>query len=80
MWNQLPSWYFWVEGEKRSITCARRPNVLGKYVISCKLKFIFFFVKSTVGWRGSNGELQRCLGDWSSSYTRKGLGSWACLV
>lgn len=35
---------FWVEGEKRCIPCARKHDVLEKYVISCKLKNVFLGV------------------------------------
>lgn len=34
--------YFWVEGEMRFKTCARRHNVLERYVVSCKLKNLNF--------------------------------------
>ena len=34
--------YFWVEGERRCKTCARRHNILERYVISCKLKNLIF--------------------------------------
>lgn len=53
MWNQLPFWYFWVEGEKICITFARRCNVLDKYVISCKLKNVIFWLSLLPDGEGS---------------------------